>query len=307
MIKISKLSEVSHEIRQALNHFEKQFHYALGKDKHFTISHGQHYENFFRSIGSETIFIAHENGSVIGTLAVVERTLIIEGKTSSALYLADLKVSPQRKQALFQLLQSASQSFDSYSELPQFGVVMQDENMEQHSPQTYTGRLGVASFEKLADIAIIRYPLHSKEGSCSINSDFLTNLPNPVTMHDICLPSDQTQLRSKYEPRTYHHPALAVSAILEDTLKSKNLFCEHQEICSGHLTCFSYNTPTQAIEFIKKLEGFAAQFYPALFFAVPKHEQHIFLDTLENSSNAPASIYGRNKPNLANQYCRDLI
>ena len=86
----------------------------------------------------------------------------------------------------------------------------------------------------------------------------------------------------------------SVSAVLEDTLNAKVLYSDSKELISGHLSCLNYSDAATAVKFILDLEPTASQFYPALFFAVPKKDQQIFIDKLKDASNAPATIYGRN-------------
>ena len=155
MIQISKLSDLPECFRSSLSSFEKKFNYPLGEGKSFTISHGHIYENFFRSIGSETIFVAHDKQKIFGTLAVVERTLIIKGQKQRSLYIADLKIDPDFRQILYQLLKQRF-TFNHYDKLPQFGIMMKGGDK---TPEDYTGRLGFPQLTKLADIAIIRSSL----------------------------------------------------------------------------------------------------------------------------------------------------
>ncbi|EDM25734.1 hypothetical protein LNTAR_13332 [Lentisphaera araneosa HTCC2155] len=290
MIQISKISDLPKYFRSILSSFEQKFTYPLGEGKSFTISHGQLYENFFRSIGSETIFVAHNQQTILGTLAVVERTLIIKGKNQRSLYIADLKIDPDFKQVLYRLLKTAFFTFNHYDKLPQFGIMMKGGDK---TPEDFTGRLGFPQLTKLADIAIIRYPLlngiiHKHLCIEALLEHYQSNL------HDISLQLHEPLLRSKYTPLFCSTKDQSVSAVLEDTLNAKMLYSDSQELISGHLSCLNYKDATMAANFILDLEPTASKFYPALFFAVPKKDQQIFIDKLKGASNAPATIYGRN-------------
>lgn len=291
MIKVVELANSNSELRQSLSCFESQFEYPLGEHASFTISHGRDYESFFQAIGEETIFLAVDSDCVIGTLAVVSRSLILDGVESQSFYIADLKVSEKKGKALFYLFEAACKKFKESMQLPQFGIMMQGTG---RSPEEYSGRLGFPLFEKLAEIAIIRYPLKNMQSSSYLQSETFFKLKLKITSAACVLPLHEPSLRSRDEPVRFVSDCGKVSGVLEDTLAGKILYSEGKELISGHIGDFKYDTPEDAVKFILAIESEALKKYPALFFAVPMKDKEIFLNKLPEATNAPAIIFGRN-------------
>ena len=78
----------------ALKNFEAEFRYPLGRDRWFTISHGEDYTRFFRAIGEARCFIACRDARVIGVISVSHcRMRRTDGEWLTAAYISDLKVS----------------------------------------------------------------------------------------------------------------------------------------------------------------------------------------------------------------------
>ena len=198
----------------------------------------------FAPLAQKQFFVAHDKQKIFGTLAVVERTLIIKGQKQRSLYIADLKIDPDFRQILYQLLKTAFSNFNHYDKLPQFGIMMKGGDK---TPEDYTGRLGFPQLTKLADIAIIRYPLLNK----TINNHLCfkeTSGHYQNNTYDIFPKLHEPHLRSKYTPLLCSTKDQSVSAVLEDTLNAKVLYSDSKELISGHLSCLNYSDAATAVK-----------------------------------------------------------
>ena len=84
-------------VANALREFENDFHYPLGRDGWFRISHGSDCTRFFRAMGEARCFVAQREGKVAGVISVARPTLRGPGsETIEAAYLADLKIAAPR-------------------------------------------------------------------------------------------------------------------------------------------------------------------------------------------------------------------
>ena len=84
------------DLTTALSQFEQQFHYPLGPERYFRISHGQDYPSFFRAIGEARCFVAERNGVVLGVVGAAIRTLLLPNKQrSTVVYFGDVKIDPK--------------------------------------------------------------------------------------------------------------------------------------------------------------------------------------------------------------------
>ena len=70
------------ELADALERFEEQFHYPLGSDRFFRISHGEDYPRFFRAMGEGVCFVAERDGEVLGAMGAALRRLALPNRWS---------------------------------------------------------------------------------------------------------------------------------------------------------------------------------------------------------------------------------
>ena len=73
----SHQSRIPESTAAALEEFEQEFTYPLGEGCRFRISHGGDYLRFFRAMGEATLLVAARDGEITGSLARVERNLIL--------------------------------------------------------------------------------------------------------------------------------------------------------------------------------------------------------------------------------------
>ena len=268
----------------ALQRFELQFEYPLGADTTFRISHGRDYLPFFAAMGSATLLVAEQAGEVLGTLVRVERWIQFHGPQPMRQlvhYLADLKVSPKARggRVLSRLLFEAKHQIEQTSSRSCYSIVMHGTG---RLPTDYTGRLGIPTFEKVAEIMILRI------------SSGRSSPPRAIaTPHKpACIVTGgKRELRSLMSPVQLHSEAW-----LEDTRRGKQLCSSNgEELLSAHLTSFRFDDPAAGVATIREALSLSIQHgFDALFTAVPLSRHHELCAALPNLSiqEAPASIYG---------------
>lgn len=247
----------------ALERFERQFTYPLGEHGRFSISHGRDYLPFFAAMGQATLLVAEAAGEVLGTLARVERWIEFRGEQPTrqlAHYLADLKVSPAAHggRVLARLLAEAKDDILESGSRSCYGIVMKGTG---RLPTDYTGRLGVPTFERLAEIMVLRFSTDA--GSQSAVPELVAEPRLPTCL----VTGGRHHLRSRMQPV----PILG-TAWLEDTRRGKTLWTDDgEEMVSAHLSGFHFHDPAEGASIIQAtLSQVEAAGMNAMFVAVPK-------------------------------------
>ena len=273
-----------------LERFEHQFQYPLGSGETFRISHGREYLPFFAAMGTATLLVAEQAGAVMGTLVRVERWIEVHGREvlrQPVHYLADVKISAEarRGRVLAALMLEAKRQIELTGSRSCYGVVMSG---TAYLPSDYTGRVGIPSFEKIADIMILRMTLgkpSQTDSTAPIASTATDAGPDCVVM------GRRRELRSQMNPIP-----LAGGAWLEDTRRGKCLWTSNgAELMSAHLSSFRFDHATDGARIIQSaLERAQSLGFPAVFTAVPASRWPALWAALTTVSvqEAPAAIYG---------------
>ena len=150
---------------EAMERFEEQFHYPLGGDASFRISHGRDYLPFFQAIGDATVFVAERDGEVLGTVAGIRRPLRLpSGEVQTATYLCDLKVSPAARhgRTLLLLARELQACWHAQGGGCGYSVVMDG---TRQTPMDYTGRGGIPSFVVAGELTILKVSVPAELGA----------------------------------------------------------------------------------------------------------------------------------------------
>lgn len=268
----------------ALERFEHQFLYPLGAGETFRISHGRKYLPFFAAMGTATLLVAEQAGVVLGTLVRVERWIEVHGTETSRRpvhYLADVKISAEARggRVLSALMLEAKRQIELTGSRSCYSVVMSG---TAQLPSDYTGRVGIPSFEKVADIMILRMT----PGKPSPTAPVATQAgPDCVVI------GRRRELRSQMNPIP-----LPGGAWLEDTRRGKRLWTGNgEELMSAHLSSFRFENPVDGAHIIlSAFEPAQSLGFPAVFTAVPASRYPALRAALTTIcvQEAPAAIYG---------------
>jgi hypothetical protein len=298
MISVVKMDNVPQALQSEMTVFEKSFSYPLGESDSFRISHGVDYGRFFRSIGKSRIYLARKKEQIVGSMAVIERSVYINNKQSKALYIGDLKIKPEAGgKVLYCLIKEANDDFQEHRWSPHYSVVMKG---GRRRPSDYTGRLGLPKFEKIGEVAVLRVPVQpisKKVPAClPICLSQAQALSEGLKDSGCSSPLSRAQVRSEKTPQGFTIQDKSAVCILEDTLAAKRLFTDTgDEIISGHLSSLQYWRPESGVDLIRSIMPHAHKAgYPALFFAVPREDCEVFCKGLDNVHLASANIFGRN-------------
>jgi hypothetical protein len=274
----------------ALERFEHQFQYPLGSDETFRISHGREYLPFFAAMGTATLLVAEQAGAVMGTLVRVERWIEVHGREvlrQPVHYLADVKISAEARggHALAALMLEAKRQIELTGSRSCYGVVMSGTAC---LPSDYTGRVGIPSFEKIADIMILRM---------TPGKPSQTDSTAPIAATATHARPDCVVMGRRREIRSQMHPIpLAGGTWLEDTRRGKRLWTRNgAEMMSAHLSSFRFDHTTEGARIIQSaLERAQSLGFPAVFTAVPASRYPALRAALTTVSvqEAPAAIYG---------------
>ena len=277
----------------ALERFEHQFQYPLGSDETFRISHGREYMPFFAAMGTATLLVAEQAGAVMGTLVRVERWIEVHGREvlrQPVHYLADVKISAEARggHALAALMLEAKRQIELTGSRSCYGVVMSGTAC---LPSDYTGRVGIPSFEKIADIMILRMTPGKPSQTDSTAPIGSTASTATDAGPDCVVMGRRRELRSQMNPIP-----LAGGAWLEDTRRGKRLWTSNgAEMMSAHLSSFRFDHTTEGARIIQSaLERAQSLGFPAVFTAVPASRYPALRAALTTVSvqEAPAAIYG---------------
>ncbi len=279
------------ELALALAEFEKEFLYPLGPSDSFSISHGEDYPRFFRSMGDAKIYLAEIAGKIVGSLAVVGRNVLLANGTSiPAVYLGDAKVIEKfrGRTVLGRLSMAARDQVLSAGYKAAFSVVMTG----SIPSDKHTGRLGIPKFDELGKLAILRFDTRTPLKAFSNHLD-LTLKPShrphggdPATVSEI--PPHSLVVDGG-------------SGILSDTRRGKRLWrSDGSEMASTHLTELQFTSASGLFNLIQAAISKSADLgYPGLFTALPAGYPivRLLLDASEGTAIfAGASIYGTGLP-----------
>lgn len=296
MINVFKLEAVESQLNERMSEFEKSFSYPLGDSGTFTISHGDDYGRFFRAIGKSRVYVACSGDEVIGSLAVVQRPVMINGCQQPSIYIGDLKIKKGEGRVLYCLIKEAHDDNIEMRDRPHYGVMMKG---TARRPSDYTGRLGLPKFKNMGEVAIMRVPVceqKSKGNLLQIGLSGAISLSRELSFNGNILPIGRSNIRSQQTPTGYCLNDKSAVCIMEDTLSAKRLYSDDgSEIISGHLSSLQYNKPEEGVRLVNAVMPQAVENnYPALFFSVPIQDAPVFQKAFKESCCAPAFIYGRN-------------
>jgi len=279
------------ELARALVGFEKEFHYPLGPSASFSISHGEDYTRFFRSMGNTRIYLAEIGDEIVGSLAVVERVIDLSNGTSiPAAYICDAKVVAKfrGRTALGRLIMTAHEQISAAGFNAAFSVVMHG----SIPSNKYTGRLGIPKFDELGKLAILRFDTRRPLEAFSQTQS--------LTMEPWQRPRDgDPVIASKILPHVV--TVDGGSGVLIDTRRGKRLWrSDGSEMVSAHLTQMRFTSASGLFNLIQAaIKKSAALGYPGLFTALPAG--HPIVDALleaigGTATIAGASVYGTGLP-----------
>lgn len=294
----------------ALEQFEREFSYPLGKAGRFRISHGQDYSAFFRAMGEASLLMARKEGRVLGMLATVMRKLWMRAGSGGpvsreAHLLCDLKVIPESRGStvLASLIRAAKQRIEASRSHACYCVVMEG---TAKSPLDYTGRLGIPKFGKLAEIMVLRVPvrypaIRREAGQVSLSE--AREVRDRLSPRGILFDGSEHRLRSRMEPVPLKTPDNMACGIVEDTLSAKRLFEESgREMLSAHVSGFAFATPSDGAALLNQAQMVAAAVgFSAIFAAVPRRLAAPLVAALSGQGlgeavPAPAEVYGYDFP-----------
>lgn len=273
------------ELAHSLLEFEQQFTYPLGANHSFSISHGPDYVTFFQAIGNATVLVIEEEGRVLGTLAAVVRPVLFPGgRKETVAYLADLKLGREVRHRLTRYLLAMSEHLSVPSGCG-YAVVMDG---TRSTPDRYTGRWGVPSFQPQAKVTVLT--LQTRAGSAREGPD----APAAGTPEQAVVPlAGQPKLRSELIP----HQLCWGSArgLLEDTRRGKRLLHDDgREMRAAHISGFRYQDEREAAALLEQAAyECAAQGIPTLFVCIPEERAQRLLPHLRGFpvNPAPATVY----------------
>lgn len=294
-------SQTETGLAAALKIFEAEFRYPLGRDRWFTISHGEDYTRFFRAIGEARCFIACRDARVIGVISVSHcRMRKTNDEWVTAAYISDLKVSATGGgRCLLRLLRNAAAWARRAPTTAGFSVIMDG---TARRPTAYTGRLGIPAYTELGKLMVLRIPsdLWDANHFCK---DWSRAPPKRVrarfgelTRGCFATGGGQPGLRSRMQAAGILLNGGAACGLLEDTRRAKLLLQEDgREMVSAHLSGFGYRKPSDAARLLRGAAWVCRQQgIPALFVCVPMPEGESILKLLPRRGIvlAPATVFG---------------
>ncbi len=264
-----------------LAQFEQQFQYPLGPDHHFSISHGSEYLPFFAAMGTATLLLAEHLGTIVGTLVLVHRRLVIRNSGSGesqtrcleAHYICDLKIRPDARSssALARLMTAAADVIRPCQSHACYSVVMAGTGSE---PAAYTGRLNIPNFADVGEVVILRF-LTTSSGELSnvVNAslDELTATQQQLRATGVHPAAGDPLLRSLIPVQRLCHVNGTACGLLEDTRRGKRLIhASGEEIVSSHLSGFRWSDLVAAKDLLKHaLDSSFELGFPAMFCSMP--------------------------------------
>lgn len=289
------------DLSSALTAFESQFHYPLGSDQSFRITHGKDYPRFFRAIGEATSFVAIQDGAVTGTAGLAVRRLLMPDGTARLVgYIGDLKIAENSRgtRILWRLTQAMRSACERFQVKTAFAVVMDGTSQ---TPPSYTGRAGLPHFTAVGKVTILR--ISTDRGSCETDDDYYATSKEAgeECYWNLChgrygCPVGSPEHRSEMKPVWLMRPDGVTCGLLEDTRRAKRLIAaDGEELRSAHLSCFAFRTPEAGADLLRaSLRRCLQHQFPALFVAVADGDRDPLLQALGSGTIvvAPATVYG---------------
>jgi hypothetical protein len=286
----------------ALAKFESEFHYPLGKDRWFSISHGDDYTRFFRAIGEARCFVAEHEGKVTGVISVAHCHLRQPGgAVMEAAYFSDLKVSsPGSGRTLLRLLQDSVDWARRTPTTPGYSIVMDG---TARNPTSYTGRLGIPKYVELGKLMILRIPCDSFVGEFDLIETSLADVQDcfrSLTPNRFATSDGNPAIRSLMKATCLILRNGAACCVLEDTRRCKLLYRDDgTEMISAHLSCFGYRSENHAVSLLASAAIRCHEMgIPAMFVALPLSDSDAVLKLLPQDGivKAPATVFGFGLP-----------
>lgn len=289
------------QLKTSLATFERQFHYPLGENQSFSISHGEDYTAFYRSMGKATCLMAKtDENKILGTFCASLRYIQKTDKAQAvpALYLGDLKIDviQQKTRLFYQLAKRMSELVDGDNEIA-LSVMM--DGTKNTPPSTYSGRVNFTSFLPISNYYILKfqatnYPYTEKRiNYLTEENAFL--LYQKITDKDYFLLSDST-LRSKMAPIWLADPEGKACGKLEDTEQAKRLITSDGHMLrSSHLSYFTFTDPVAGYALLLEAIKFSSQQnFLHTFIALNQNDFDLLSPLIKDLvyDVAPATLYG---------------
>ena len=281
MIVRSLTHPVDRSTLDELAQFERQFQYPLGSDNHFSISHGSEYLPFFAAMGAATLLVAEHLGTIVGTLVLVRRQLVIRDsvfgasheRCQDAHYICDLKIRPEARSssALARLMTAAADIIRPCQSHACYSVVMAGTSSE---PAAYTGRLNIPDFAAVGEIAILRFltaASHEPSRVSDATPDQFLATQEQLRAVGIQPAAGDTSARSLIAVQRFCHVNKTACGLLEDTRLGKRLIqSSGEEIVSAHLSRFCWSDLAAAVDLLKHALNRSFELgFPAMFCSMP--------------------------------------
>ena len=206
------------------------------------------------------------------------------GHKETVAYLADLKLGREVRHRLTRYLLAMSEHLNVPSGCG-YAVVMDG---TRSTPDRYTGRWGVPSFQPQAKVTVLT--LQTRAGSAREGPD----APAAGTPEQAVVPlAGQPQLRSELIPRQLCWGS--ARGLLEDTRRGKRLLHDDgREMRAAHISGFRYQDEREAAALLEQAAyECAAQGIPTLFVCIPEGRAQRLLPHLKSFpvNPAPATVY----------------
>lgn len=281
----------------ALQQFERQFRYPLGKQGSFRISHGEDYTRFFRAMGEATTLLAERHGTILGVASAALRPLHMpDGSLATVAYIGDVKVEPLARggRTLWRLME-ALKAWIGTRATHALAVVMEGTPVD---PRRYTGRVGIPPFAPVAPLAVlelrepISFPNESqyREVASEHGIACFRNL-----VGDACWCADgDPSLRSATTPLWLVESGGRACGRLEDTRQAKRLWDDQgQEIRHAHLSHFAWADHESGVRLLSVvLEHALEKGFDGLFTTTSREAGVAFAARQHAFKIAPAMVYG---------------
>jgi hypothetical protein len=290
----------------ALEAFERQFSYPLGEGASFHVVHGRQYVAFFQAMGEAMVFVAESEGQVLGTVAVIRRTLRKpDGSETPAYYVCDLKVTRARSGGLVlaRLMHAVRDHVLQTGLAPVYGVVMEGTSQ---IPMQYTGRVSIPLFEPIAQIAVLKVSTEVNEGyalACEYVPLHATESVRRILHQDSWSTSPGIiELRSEVSPIPLAMSRGRACGVVEDTRLGKRLvLSDGAEMKAAHFSSFGFIDAISGLALVQSARAVALQQgFPSLFVSIPKAECHSeFIRAMVDefgALEASATVYGTGFP-----------
>jgi hypothetical protein len=166
-------------------------------------------------------------------------------------------------------------------------------------PEDYTGRCGIPGFQRVGEIAILRFDTTagpSERSASIVSATEVTAVWTSLVSPEAFLPlGGNPVMRSSLPPVPLLLDDGQACGVIEDTRLGKRLLRdEHREMNAVHLSQFAYQSPSAGAALIGTALAVSREAdYPALFVSIPARDAAAFRDHLRplHPLEAPAAIY----------------